>query len=226
MSKFEEKHVEKLDVESLIVDLLACGLGAIIVLFFIFSVNMISSPTMQVKKRVKEKSDVDGTGMVSLLGDDSPDKPNRMGSIRIVEFSGLEQPAINELKKIWRNNKDSLFWDYHTGEWRKDSLIKSVETQLLVKDNSVAFVFIADAMRKLTFRTPSSDQLNSFSVGKKFICRIYFVEGKSVKYQFNGLMTWPGERGHEMESLYDRRIQILVGKASSKSIGKLVKIIK
>lgn len=226
MSKLHEENIEKMDVESLIVDLLACGLGAIIILFFIFSVNILSGQDSNVKNKTKANSDnKDGNGMVSLVGDNSPDKPNRMGAVRIVEFSGLSRETIGWVKSLWQNHADSLFWDYDRSDWRKDSLFKTIETQLLVKDNAVSFVLMADAMRKLIFKTPNIQPPPSASAGK-VLCRIYFIEGQSIKYQFNGVLTWPNMAGQEMEGISDHQFVITVGKASQNSIDRLVKVIK
>lgn len=223
MSKKKNDAVEKLDVESLIVDLLACGLGACIILFFIFSIKIIGKTTVQTTQSNQERKIGKGSGYVSLIGDNG-DPKKRMGSIRIIEFSKLSPDNLKTLKSyVSSSNNNFDFWNEFKGfksSAREDTLFNSIRTQIQVHRNNISFVLYADGMRDFEFSFPENLR-NQFENSRDInaIVRVFAIEGQSKKGDFNGnYKSIP----YEIKNLKEFDLKFKVGKATH--IDKLIKI--
>jgi len=185
MTKHEES-VEKLDVESLIVDLLACGLGGVVILFFIFSIKIIGS-TQTKALSVSDGGDKGkNPGFVSMIGDDGNAK--RMGSIRIIRFYNLPEETFSYISKS--ANRPSNFWTL-TGFKDAPKLLDSLRMQVLQKSKEIDFILYADGMREVGFKFPEELKRN-FPRGNPLqnaSVEIIFIEGSSVKGDFKGLFS-------------------------------------
>jgi hypothetical protein len=223
MNNQKNNNVEKLDVESLIVDLLACGLGACIILFFIFSIKIIGKTTIQTTQSNQERKIGKGSGYVSLIGDNG-DPKKRMCSIRIIEFSKLSPDNFNVLKKyVSSNTTDFDFWNEFKGfksSGREDTLFSSIKTQIQIHRANISFVLYADGMREFEFSFPENLR-NQFENSRDInaIVKVFAIEGKSMKGDFNGNFE---SIPYEIKNLKEFDLKFKVGKATH--IDKLIKI--
>ncbi len=181
-----KEATEKLDIESLIVDLLACGLGSIVILFFIFSVKIIGSFSYKgsAAQRATAAGQGSGSGFVALIGDDG-DPKKRMGAARIVEISGLSE-ANYDILKLYADTSTVSGWDVRT-MLRPDSIYNSILTQTQVRKSSISFIIYANAMRKITFSLPGSVKnmlKNDRSINASL--KIIMLEGKAKRGNFQG----------------------------------------
>lgn len=223
MNKQTNEAVEKLDVESLIVDLLACGLGACIILFFIFSIKIIGKNNNQTVVSSTQRTTGRGSGYVSLIGDDG-DKKKRMGSIRIIEFSKLSDDNFNAIKNYALSKKNN-FWDefkHFKKQDKFDSLYNSIRTQVQVRKNNISFIIYADGMREIDFSFP--DDLKNIiqnTRAQNAVLKIFALEGRSVKGNFNGDYEWGP---YPLTNLRDFKLTFKIGRTSN--IEKLLTVQK
>lgn len=212
--------VEKLDIESLIVDLLACGLGASIILFFIFSIQVIGKSAQGSITSANSNVGSTNEAFSSLIGDDSLNTKGRMGAVRIVEFYDVEENDIIALKNSFLEG--SSFWD--TSGFKSEK-IKSVR-EIVVCQNYIAFVLRADGIRKVTFKIPDG---MVFSAIKNPVARmrIIFVEGKTRNTSgFDGTMYYPekNNKGVEINRFNGLNVNLKMGKAKPEQIDRLIEI--
>lgn len=214
--------VETLDVESLIVDLLACGLGACIILFFIFSIKIIGRTVSATEVSAAERKPGNGAGYVALIGDNG-DPKKRMGAVRVIEFSGLSNENLRLLKEA-AATPDPEFWGNFKFFSGRDTISKalaqSIRIQTQVHRDNVSFIFYADGMRELVFTFPDAlkQQLENTRASNALV-KVYALEGKSRKGAFMGYYQ---SNPYKIADLKNLKITIKTGKASG--IGKLTKI--
>lgn len=228
MSNPKHKHqqadeaVEKLDVESLIVDLLACGLGAVIILFFIFSVNIIGhseSNDQAASTTAKSAASGRGSGVVSLIGDEG-DPSKRMGSVRMIELRGLSDDNFRAIR-AYAGSDGRGFWEDFREMQDDEKLFNSIRTQIMVKKESITFILIADGIRNFAFSFPKGLQPVLTDLPRengKVVVSV--LEGQSAKGRFNGYF-----RSDELaiQSLKKFRLRMRIGKISN-DLGKLITI--
>lgn len=220
MKKSEQEHIEKLDVESLIVDLLACGLGACIILFFIFAIQIIGGSMSGGSGKTKANSEGAFSGHVALVGDDG-DQKGRMGAVRIIELSGLSAEDYQRIKTYFSEHPGTC-WD--SRNWNDKKLQSTLHYQVVFNPGSVSFIVMADGMREITFTFPE-DLRQKFAVPTRIPAaqlNVSFIEGKTSGNGNSGEWAYHHENG--LNSLADFSVRLLTGKISPESIGKLVRV--
>jgi hypothetical protein len=217
--KPENEAVEKLDVESLIVDLLCCGLGGCIILFFIFSIKIIGPSFSHQKVAAAARSDKGSApGFVSLIGDDGHGV--KMGSFRIIHLYQLSDENLRAIKDA--SDKPAQFWDLTKFGHDKD-LLASVRMQVEIRQKDISFILSADGMRAVTFRFPESlkAKLADTRPGSEGFVSVIFLEGQSARGDFGGYLA--PDKPIVIESVRDLKISIEVGKVSN-SVNSLIKL--
>lgn len=212
----QQEPVEKLDVESLIVDLLACGLGAVIILFFIFSVKIIGQSTVSAQAAVAGPRDKGkGPGYVSLIGDEGDEK-SRMGAVRMIELSELSEETLNVIADYMEHHGRDC-WDFkHMKSDKK--LFSTIHSQVQVRKNAIVFIVTADGMRQLNFSFPPA--IHNRLKGETGKVIVTFLEGKSARGDFNGFLQSAPYRVKSLDAL---RITLRVGKITT-DVGRLINV--
>ncbi|MDN3654864.1 hypothetical protein QWZ08_04440 [Ferruginibacter paludis] len=214
--KVKDEAIEKLDVESLIVDLLACGLGGCIILFFIFSIKIIGNSVGQMQQADNANSDGQFANMSSMMGDDG--KSKSMGAIRIVKISNLSPDNLGIIRAKSDNVKS--FWTISIPDNRED-LSESLRFQIKEEPNGISFIITANGMLPIDFEIPGDmgGSLESQDPGDKPIVEVMIIEGSSQRDNFPGLFNVPPTRVQNINKL---KIHIDIGKLAD--LDKLVKI--
>jgi hypothetical protein len=184
--KKRDETVEKLDVESLIVDLLCCGLGGCVILFFIFSIKIIGPSFAQARVKAGGSKSGKGTGLVSLIGDNG--KGQRMGAIRIVHLYNLSPDNLDRIKAA--SADPWSFWE--TKAFKDDPKLRgTLRSQVETRDADVSFILMADGMREVTFSFPKDlkDILGNTHGENNGMAEAVFIEGQSVKDDRNGYFS-------------------------------------
>lgn len=222
MSNRKDNTVEKLDVESLIVDLLACGLGACIILFFIFSIKIIGKTAIQNNAPNQGKKQGSGSGYISLIGDNGNTK-QQMGAVRVVEFSSLSADNYQTIKQYaasgyhdyWNN-----FSGFRTGDAYTVSLLNSLVTQVQVRNNNISFILTAGGIRELLFSFPEElkNKLSN-SRDENAVVKVFAIEGQSRIGSFDGFYE---SVPYSIADIKNFKLRLRVGKA--RDIERLITI--
>jgi hypothetical protein len=218
MNKPSNEAVEKLDVESLIVDLLCCGLGGCIILFFIFSIKIIGPSFMHTQVRLGKGEKGSAPGFVSLIGDDGHGK--KMGAFRIIHLCHLSDENLQAIKEASAAPAD--FWDFSGFKDDRD-LLGTIRMQVEIKDKDISFFLSADGMREVTFSFPPAlkTKLTDSRPGDNGLADVVFLEGQSARGDFNGYLS--PKNSILIESIRELSIKLKVGKVSS-SVNQLIQV--
>ena len=126
-------------------------------------------------------------------------------------------------KYVSTNSNDFNFWNEFKGfksSGNGDTLFSSIKTQIQIHKNNISFVLYADGMRDFEFSFPEGLR-NQFENSRDInaIVKVFAVEGKSMKGDFNGNFQ---SKDYEIKDLKDFNLKFKVGMATH--IEKLIKI--
>lgn len=190
------------------VDLLACGLGACILMFLIFSIKIGAKG-----EAAEYESQLNYNGL--LVGEsgliDPSNQKGRMGIIRVVEFTDLNPTTRAALLTL---AKSENLWDISS--WNQAYMHSHQATyEIASKKNSVAFLFTYDLQLG-----PIKFALGNLSTADQRVnLNVHIIEGQSQRKGFSGHWT----KRYERQLLNGLEIDFNIGKVST-DISRLISI--